>query len=134
MEPDNWNNQDGLAMGVTDWILGKQGQWNDLDLSNTLYYVIEYASPLKTEENKLENGLKIFPNPAYDDLTIINRNSQLINKIEVLTVLGQKIKTYDSFNQTTQLDLSVDNLEPGVYFLKLYFDNEAILIQKIVKQ
>lgn len=43
MEPDNaGSGQDGLAMGLTSWPFGEAGQWNDLSVTNQLYYVIEY--------------------------------------------------------------------------------------------
>ena len=47
-EPDNYNNQqDALAMGLTEWprglgSLGKPGQWNDLNQNDRLFFVIEY--------------------------------------------------------------------------------------------
>jgi len=52
-EPDDYNNkQDALAMALTQWPinsgrLGKPGQWNDLDMNNSLYYVIEYPLQIK---------------------------------------------------------------------------------------
>lgn len=48
-EPDNFLNQDGLAIGLENWPsgsadgagFGNAGQWNDIDLSNALAYLIE---------------------------------------------------------------------------------------------
>ena len=50
-EPDNFNNQDGLALGLENWPTGSAdgagygdaGYWNDLDTSNQLYFVVEIA-------------------------------------------------------------------------------------------
>lgn len=49
-EPDNYNDQDGLAMGLENWPygyldnegFGNAGSWNDVDIDNQLFYVIEY--------------------------------------------------------------------------------------------
>lgn len=47
-EPDNFGNQDCLAMAVTAWpaanpgFFGEAGQWNDIDCSNSLNFVVEY--------------------------------------------------------------------------------------------
>ena len=50
-EPDNTNQQDAGAIALQTWpnpslnagfVLGSAGQWNDVDVSNTLYSVIEY--------------------------------------------------------------------------------------------
>ena len=47
-EPDNYNNQDYLALGLQDWPvgsgeLGLAGQWNDLAGANRLYFVVEFV-------------------------------------------------------------------------------------------
>ena len=47
-EPDNFNNQDCLAMAVTAWpaanpgFYGAAGQWNDIDCDNSLNFIVEY--------------------------------------------------------------------------------------------
>ena len=47
-EPDNFNNQDCLAMAVTAWpaanpgFYGAAGQWNDIDCDNNLNFIVEY--------------------------------------------------------------------------------------------
>ena len=50
-EPDNYSNQDSLAMGLENWPygypgvgFGSAGQWNDLNGSNTLWFVVEFDS------------------------------------------------------------------------------------------
>jgi len=50
-EPDNFQNQDGMAIGMENWPAGSAtgagygdaGSWNDIDVSNTLYFVVEIA-------------------------------------------------------------------------------------------
>ena len=47
--PDNYNNQDYLALGIQNWPYGSStgsgygdaGEWNDLRGTNLLYYVVE---------------------------------------------------------------------------------------------
>jgi hypothetical protein len=48
-EPDNYtdssvapNGQDAAAIAISNWPYGKAGEWNDLALSNALYYVVEF--------------------------------------------------------------------------------------------
>ncbi len=41
-EPDNFSNQDGLGLAITDWARGIAGQWNDIALYNDLFYIVEY--------------------------------------------------------------------------------------------
>lgn len=42
IEPDDFGiGQDALGLALTDWQLGLAGQWNDLDHTNELYFLIE---------------------------------------------------------------------------------------------
>lgn len=53
-EPDDAGGQDAMGFALSSWpvgasfTLGLAGMWNDLDASNTLYYLIEYISCSKT--------------------------------------------------------------------------------------
>lgn len=43
-EPDNYfwqNDQDALGLAMGSWPYGYAGQWNDIDMNNTLFYIIE---------------------------------------------------------------------------------------------
>ena len=43
MEPDNFNgSQDALALSINGWPFGTSGEWNDIDETNRLYFIIEY--------------------------------------------------------------------------------------------
>mgnify|MGYP001358919631 FL=1 len=51
VEPDNFDNQDGLALGLENWPIGSSislgygdaGYWNDVDLSNPLFFIVEIS-------------------------------------------------------------------------------------------
>ncbi len=53
-EPDNFQNQDGLTMGLQNWPvgipagqgLGLAGQWNDQAVIESYFYVVEYEQVL----------------------------------------------------------------------------------------
>ncbi|MFL2504831.1 MAG: M4 family metallopeptidase [Candidatus Azotimanducaceae bacterium] len=61
-EPDNYLNQDGLAMGLENWPAGRSGssafglagEWNDIDRGNELTFIVEL--PLESSDNKGEDG------------------------------------------------------------------------------
>lgn len=62
-EPDDWNGQDCPGLAYTNWPFGVAGQWNDIDETNLLYYVIEYPNTTSIPENKIY-PFSIYPNPA----------------------------------------------------------------------
>jgi hypothetical protein len=64
MEPDDFNsNQDACGIALEDWPLGFTQEWNDIDINNNLYYVIEYPcltlSPIASVNNTLCVGSTI---------------------------------------------------------------------------
>lgn len=53
-EPDDYNNsQDAAGIALSNWPYGSQRQWNDINATNSLYYVIEYdcLGEINTDEN-----------------------------------------------------------------------------------
>ena len=54
-EPDDWNGQDALGLSLNGWPLGVAGEWNDVDETNSLYFVIEYTGIVGLEDNKFKN-------------------------------------------------------------------------------
>ncbi|WP_343634984.1 lectin-like protein [Fluviicola sp.] len=103
-EPDNWNNQDGLAIAVTDWPLGQSGQWNDVFLSNQLYFIIEYPpSSLGIAEEAISTAA-IWPNPANRQVTISFRENDGIFRIADLS--GKTLLTGETTSGVSIVDLS----------------------------
>ena len=55
-EPDNFEDQDGLALGLENWPYGSSdnrgygnaGSWNDVDLQNDLFYLVEFNMKAET--------------------------------------------------------------------------------------
>lgn len=133
-EPDNFNDQDAMGLALHHWISGDAGQWGDIAVSNELYFVIEYDMILGIENTKLEKGLSVFPNPVQNELTVVNQNTQSIDKIEIYSLFGRKVKTFDVFSQLSLKDIEIGELETGVYLLNVQFENGAIISKKIVKE
>ena len=51
-EPDNFADQDAAGIALADWFVGprKAGEWNDININNQLYYVIEYDAVAPTAD------------------------------------------------------------------------------------
>jgi hypothetical protein len=68
----------------------------------------------------------VFPNPANDILTIAADEN--INNIEVVSMTGQTV--YKENVASTSIRLNVNNFAAGVYFVKVYTNND-VTIHKI---
>ena len=60
-EPDDWQGQDAAAIGLEKWPypgggLGNAGQWNDVDVTNGLYALVEFDGLLGTKGNDTITG------------------------------------------------------------------------------
>lgn len=112
-EPDNWNNQDGLAIAVTNWPLGQAGQWNDVFITNELYYIIEYPSTSLDLRENTSGAFAMWPNPATSQLTISLPNKE--SKIVFTDLSGKLLFTSETNSEITVLDIS--NLAVGTYLV-----------------
>ena len=83
---------------------------------------------LSTENiaEKEYNHLTVFPNPAKNSLTLTSK-VEGNNDVQIINTLGQIVKEF-SFDTNTTID--VNDLNNGVYFVKMLGDNS--MISKIV--
>jgi hypothetical protein len=91
---------------------------NGLSLSSTL-----------AVENYQINGLKIYPNPVEDILTI-NANED-INEIVIYNMLGQVVLNQKPNNRKNSIDIG--NFKTGIYLAKLKTDN-GVTTKRIMKK
>ncbi|WP_196890109.1 T9SS type A sorting domain-containing protein [Aureivirga sp. CE67] len=75
---------------------------------------------LSIEDNIIE-GLRVFPNPASDVLSISAK--EILLKVEVFNTLGQKVLENDF--QNTDVKLNLQNIEKGSYTIKLTTEKTA---------
>jgi len=130
-EPDDFGGQDALGLSLNGWPLGVVGQWNDVDHTNTLYYIIEHPTILGIEDIDFNHIIKLYPNPFKNFVTIENDNLDL-NEVLIISPLGQEVKSISIKNLPSQkIDLS--NLSEGIYLMKISSKNGRSTIRKIIK-
>jgi hypothetical protein len=101
--------------------------WNvitqPLDSNGYAYVPVNFSSTctLSTTDFENINSISIYPNPVQDKLWLENPNQIEIDKAEIYTISGQKIKTFSNVNGY----LDVDFLTSGVYLAKVYGENSS---------
>jgi len=74
---------------------------------------------------KADNGaIQVLPNPANKQVTISVEEQQLV-KIELYSILGQKILSNTSFGTSTTLD--IHNVPNGLYLVNVSFGNTLVV-------
>ena len=78
-------------------------------------------------EEAFENSISVFPNPTFNytsiSLNLIESNQVII---ELVNTLGQKvfINEYEMSTGSNTVDISVENLNAGIYYLNIIVDNK----------
>ena len=75
-----------------------------------------------------EPEISIFPNPANGTITI--NSNEIIKSYELINNLGQIIINEDNINSKTT-NISSDKLLSGIYFIKIYCNNNRIFVNKL---
>jgi hypothetical protein len=73
---------------------------------------------------------RFYPNPVHSWLTI--DFLQPVNELEIINSLGQAITT-QKVSGSAKTMVNLENLEPGVYFLKLIVKDNYFSVYKILK-
>lgn len=85
---------------------------------------------LSTAENNFSNfEFSAYPNPTSDELNVSAAKN--ISKVEFFNVLGQKVQSITV--NATQKQLSISNLQNGLYIMEVTIDNDTETF-KIMKQ
>ena len=129
-EPDDSGGQDGLGLALEDWPFGKAGEWNDIDINNSLYYVVEWGifEP-PTNASLISNTIPIelYPNPAKEQFSIkIGRHQ--INQLNIYNAMGQQM-VFENLNKTTY---DISNFAKGVYYVEVFLENGKKSVQKLM--
>ena len=79
----------------------------------------------------LSSGINVYPNPASDILHI--RSEWNVKGISIIGLTGSEIRTYRNL-EGSEVSISLDGLNPGVYYIKVIHDDRTERVQKLIKQ
>lgn len=86
---------------------------------------------LSVDENAIEN-VSIYPNPSNGEFTIQSKRSNPVKSILVYDVLGKLTNSIENTNLTTDYKLNLNDLEQGVYMLRLTYQNGLTSVNRII--
>ncbi|RLD51957.1 MAG: hypothetical protein DRJ05_17895 [Bacteroidetes bacterium] len=130
-EPDNWNTQNGLGLALTSWPYGVPGQWNDVDDSNSLYYIIEYENTIGIRNHDKGINVLVYPNPATEFVYIQTQNDQTITQVNIYNQMGVAV-IKNGFSQNFPGSIDIGKLTPGLYYVNITIENGAVANRLIV--
>ncbi|MEA1872807.1 MAG: T9SS type A sorting domain-containing protein [Bacteroidota bacterium] len=93
---------------------------------------IEIQDCIGIDEYSNDNIIKIYPNPATNNLTI-NSEKLLINNIEILDITGKLVLTPLLQKTSTTQTFDINRLKKGLYFIKIRTNNFTNVLKFIKK-
>jgi hypothetical protein len=108
---------------------GEDAVWIDyVDFSATANFSTVSLENIQTKE------LMVYPNPAKDILNIVVSETQSIQSIQLINLLGQSISfsLISGVNNTIQMDTK--HLASGIYFLHLMEQNTMKTAKVIISK
>ena len=82
---------------------------------------------VSVEENLSLNNpqIKIFPNPATDNINIILQNEEQINFIRISDISGREVKSVSVNSYANNISMNISDLPQGFYVINLYSGAEV---------
>ncbi len=90
-----------------------------------------HATIVNINNNKINSGIKVYPNPVNENLNFVSENK--INSIEIFDLTGKSITLQTEINNKS-IRINVSNLRQGIYFYKIIDNKGNIKTKKFIKQ
>jgi aminopeptidase N len=102
--------------------------------SNATYAQILYSKHIvsTSESNITNNQCMVFPNPVNDQLNVYFTDKEPYN-IEIVDILGNKIKNVSNDNHKTEISIPISEIKPGMYFV-IVKNKQSTQSIKVIKQ
>jgi hypothetical protein len=81
-------------------------------------------------ENIANSSFNIYPNPAYDMITI--SNSSAIQQLDIFSIEGRLIKSVNNMSELSSINLA--GMNSGIYTIRITTNNNEVLVSKLVKR
>lgn len=98
-------------------------------VSNSVNYFESCPEVITSVNNNVLSGIDIYPNPANSVVNI--EGNYIIRSLELVSMSG--ISVLNSYPNSNNFDLSIEDIQPGVYHLILHADNKIINKKLIIK-
>ena len=77
-----------------------------------------FAANVSSSNFELQNNIRIYPNPANNNITLSTNSNNMIFKLELLDPLGKCIKQIDYIN-SEKINFKIDKYPKGIYLLRI---------------
>jgi hypothetical protein len=136
-EPDNFGGlQDAAALALAGWpagsgALGAAGEWNDINIVNTNYYIIEYGIATGFIKPDVMPTVGLYPNPVRSVLNLSGTSG--IQSVKIMNAQGAVVYM-DNKARQAGMAISVSELVSGLYMLVVELTTSGSYMQMFFKE
>lgn len=116
--------------------------WNHASIPNFVNYRLGYEPVCDSNlvmsfignPNEFIYDALLYPNPVNKELNIeFHEPNNFIKSASLLNAAGQLIKKYSFTSISQKQTIQLDDIQSGVYFVKIILENQRIILKRIVK-
>jgi subtilisin-like proprotein convertase family protein len=101
--------------------------------TSTCNFELTIESILGVNQNSLENGVALYPNPAANVVNLVNRTNISLEKMMIYDINGKLVNQTDLRNMQAEKAVDVSSLAAGVYVVQIIGDN-ASTVKRLIKE
>ncbi|MBC7694441.1 MAG: T9SS type A sorting domain-containing protein [Burkholderiales bacterium] len=127
-----------VATLIKEWRKDDNGNYSLIGyILRDAQFAISYCSGIY-ELNQFNDFVTVLPNPVTETITLnFHSNNHEAFRIELMDITGRNIKTLTSEEYITKentIHLNLENINPGIYLLKISGNQHTTITKKIIKQ
>jgi len=81
-------------------------------------FVVRESGTLDIKDKEMANAFIISPNPATENPKITSKQNQVIKKVEIYNLLGQRIFSKDNLNHS-EFVIPIEDFSKGIYLIEI---------------
>jgi hypothetical protein len=106
---------------------------DDSSNTGTCTFELTVESVLGANDNTLEAGVVMFPNPAQGQVTISNTSNIVLERATIYDANGRLVNTTDLTGMQGQQTIDISKLASGVYMVQIQ-GQEASVVKRLIKE
>tara|TARA_R110002072_G_scaffold1587_1_gene13347 strand:+ start:150532 stop:154179 length:3648 start_codon:yes stop_codon:yes gene_type:complete len=99
----------------------------------TCTFELTVESVLGVDDNKLDNAIEMYPNPAQNQVTIANSSNILLERVMIYDLNGKLVNNTDLSGSLGEQVIDVSKLAAGVYVVQITGEN-ATAVKRLIKE
>ena len=105
-----------------------------IPITNSTYIPLRFNFDDYSNENFLEEDIKIYPNPTKGILTMTSLQDNQIISGSVTNLTGAKVLDFNNVYKNNSFELNISNFPTGIFIVNFNMKDGSIISKKIIKE